>query len=236
MPILRRDVRVLERLRCTAPLALALALGVGGGAAFAQDDAATRYARLLADAESIAAHNALIERQLGSQQSELQALQTQLAGMDQTAAEFPALLQRMFEKLEQFVAADLPFVDPVSDRKARVERIRELMGSEGGSPSERFRRLLEAYQIEIEYGRTMADYKATLPDGREAEFVRIGRVSLMYRTADGEEAGYWDAQRGEWVADDDYKAAIAKALRIARKELAPDVVEVPVQAAKEVSS
>ena len=54
---------------------------------------------------------------------------------------------------------------------------RELMASVDASPSEKFRRLIEAYQIEMEYGRTMSSYRQTLADGREAEMVRLGRVS-----------------------------------------------------------
>ena len=225
----------MTQVRGAARLALALALGVGCGLA-AAEDAGARYARLVADAESIAAFNALIQRQIGSQESELAELQAQLATLDTTGAEFGPLLERMFASLEQFVAADVPFIDPVSDRKARIERLRELMTTEGTSPAERFRRLMEAYQIEMEYGRTMSDYKGSLPDGREAEFVRVGRVSLLYRTVDGSEAGYWDAAQKQWVIDGDYSGAILEALRISRKELAPDLIEVPVPAPQEVRS
>ena len=225
----------MTQVRGASRLALALALGVGCGLA-AAEDAGARYARLVADAESIAAFNALIQRQIGSQESELAELQAQLATLDTTGAEFGPLLERMFASLEQFVASDVPFIDPVSDRKARIERLRELMTTEGTSPAERFRRLMEAYQIEMEYGRTMSDYKGSLPDGREAEFVRVGRVSLLYRTVDGSEAGYWDAAQKQWVIDGDYSGAILEALRISRKELAPDLIEVPVPAPQEVRS
>jgi hypothetical protein len=95
---------------------------------------------------------------------------------------------------------------------------------------------MEAYQIEMEYGRTMSDYKGTLPDGREAEFVRVGRVSLLYRTVDGAETGYWDAGQKQWVIDNDFSSAVIEALRISRKELAPDLIEVPVPAPQEVRS
>ncbi len=236
MPTSRRDGRFTGRLWHAAPLVFALGLWAGGAGALADEAAATRYAQLLDDAESIAAYNTLVERQIGVQGTELQELDVQLATLDQTAADMPALLQRMFAKLEQFVAKDLPFVDTVSDRKARIERIRELMNSETASQGERFRRILEAYQIEIDYGRNMVDYKSTLPDGRDADFVRVGRVTLLYLTADGAESGYWDAERGEWVVDNSYQAVVSKALRMARKELAPDVIEVPVPAAKEVGS
>jgi hypothetical protein len=89
---------------------------------------------------------------------------------------------------------------------------------------------VEAYQIEMEYGRTMSAYKQTLADGREAEMVRLGRVVLMYRTVEGGETGYWDNERKEWVADPDMAAQIEEALGIAKEERAPDLIVVPVPA------
>lgn len=236
MPISRRDGQFMGRLRRAVPAVLAITLGTVATVALSDDGTATRYAQLLADAKGISAYNTLIERQIAVQGSELQELESQFATLDQTAEDMPALLQRMFDQLEQFVAGDLPFLDTVSDRKARIERIRELMDSETASQGERFRRIMEAYQIEIDYGRTMADYKATLPDGRDAEFVRVGRITLLYLTADGTESGYWDMEKGDWVVDNRYQTIVSKALRMARKELAPDVIEVPVPAAKEVGS
>jgi hypothetical protein len=103
------------------------------------------------------------------------------------------------------------------------------MGSVEASASEKFRRLIEAYQIELEYGRTMSFYKQNLADGREAEMVRLGRITLLYRTTDGE-TGYWDNQAKQWVADPDSAASIEDALSIAKEEKAPDLIIVPVPA------
>jgi hypothetical protein len=216
-------------------LLAALALAVTGVAADAQDGGA-RYAKLLADAESYQRYNTLIERQLDSQRSELASLEAQFLQLDGTAGDVTAMVQRMFESLEQFVAADLPFLDPVSDRNARMTRLRDLVADEGVALSEKYRRLLEAYQIELEYGRTVASYTGKTDDGRDAEFVRVGRVALLYRTSDGLESGYWDQVGGKWVVDNDTRDAVLHALRVARKELAPDVIQVPVPAAQEVGS
>ena len=54
-------------------------------------------------------------------------------------------------------------------------------------------------------------------DARTVEFVQLGRVSLMYRTLDGEETGYWDADQKTWVVDHSYAEAVEEAIRVARR-------------------
>jgi hypothetical protein len=104
--------------------------------------------------------------------------------------------------------------------------------------SEKYRRILEAYQIELEYGRTLEAYEGRLTgtDDRTVEFARLGRVSLMYRTLDGSETGYWDAEKMDWVVDESYREAVEEALRVARRDGAPDLLTVPVPAPQEVRS
>ena len=166
------------------------------------------------------------------------AIQKQVAEIDATGATIGALVQRLFDSLKAFVASDLPFVDPTGagpdSRSERIARLQEMMENEEVSNGERYRRLLEAYQIELDYGRNMVAYKGKLDDGRDVQFVRVGRVSLMYRTVDGKEAGYWDKQQKKWVVDNRYNDAIKKAILIASKELAPDLVTLPVPAPEEV--
>ena len=132
-------------------------------------------------------------------QEEIAALEEQIAALDATAVDVQPLLQRMFDDLVQFVASDVPFFK--AERDERMARLGELMANVEATASEKFRRIVEAYQIELEYGRTMSSYKQTLADGREAEMVRLGRVSLMYRTVEGAETGYWDNESKQWVPD-----------------------------------
>ena len=205
----------------------AIALCAVTGVSVAQD-AGTRYATLLGEADVTARYNATLEAQLQSQQNEMASLQAQIAGMDATAAEVPGMLQQMFDQLAAFVAADVPFL--AKERADRVSRLRELMGQDDKSAGEKFRRLLEAYTIEMEYGRTMDSYHGMLTDGREADFVRLGRVSLLYKTTEGNEVGYWDQQQKTWVAAPEYQRSIELALRIAKQTVAPDLITVPVPA------
>lgn len=235
MPTMMRDRQNFRRMRGAARLAIAMLLGGTCSLAVAQD-AGARYAQLVADSESLANYNKLIESQLQSQQQRVVIVEKELAGLDATGADINGLISRMYDQLVKFFAADLPFIDPVSDRNERMERLRGLMESEETSVSERYRRLLEAYQIEIEYGRNIEAYSSKLEDGRDADFVRVGRVALLYRTSDGEETGYWDKNEKKWVVDQSYESAVLDALRIAKKEVAPDLIAVPVPAPQEVRS
>jgi hypothetical protein len=204
-----------------------LAFGLCGfvGVATAQD-AGTRYAQTLTEARVAERYNAVLQQQVVSQQNEIAALERQLAQLDSTATDVQPLLQRMFDELAQFVEADLPFLK--TERTTRMERLEGVMLDIESTPSEKYRRLLEAYQIEMEYGRTMDTYKDML-DGQATEFVRLGRVSLMYRKEDGE-TGYWDKQQKAWVPDPDHARAIQQALEIANEVSAPDLITVPVPA------
>jgi len=205
-----------------------LAVAIASSALAQQPSAGERYARTLAEAEITARYNTQIEQQIRSQQSEIAVIEQDTAGLDATAAAVEPMLQKMFTELEAFVKADVPFF--AAERAARIEKLRDLMARVDASPGERFRRLIEAYQIEMEYGRTMSAYKDKLADGRDAEFVRLGRVSLFYRTDDGVESGYWDQQQKMWVPDRDSARAIEQALAIAKEQKAADLIIVPVPA------
>jgi Protein of unknown function (DUF3450) len=218
-----------SKLFSAATRCAVLAIGLAGvfGTAFAQE-AGSRYAEILADADITARYNAQLEQQLRSQQTKIASLEQQIVGLDATAVDVQPLLQRMYSELSEFVKKDIPFL--ASERTNRLDRLGELMAKSDATSSEKFRRLMEAYQIEMEFGRTMSAYKDAMQDGREAEFVRVGRVALLYRTADGEESGYWDNQQKSWVPDPDSASKVLEALRIAKEEIAADLITVPLPA------
>jgi hypothetical protein len=219
--------RISKRRFAAAAAGGLLAITVTG-ICVAQQTGGDRYARTLAEADITARYNVQIEQQLRTQEQEIAVLEQEVAALDATAVDVQPLLQRMFDELVQFVADDVPFFK--AERDERIARLRDVMANIDASASEKYRRLLEAYQIEMEYGRTMSSYKQTLADGREAEMVRLGRVTLLYRTVEDGETGYWDNERKEWVADPDAAAQIQEALSIAKEERAADLIIVPVPA------
>jgi len=198
-------------------------------------DAAGRYAQAMADADSLERYNKQLDSQVKSQEAEMASIERQLTEIETTNREVQPLMQQMVDTLDQFVKLDVPFL--LEERTARVQTLKDMMGRADVTISEKYRRILEAYQIELEYGRTLDAYSGRLgtgADARTVEFVRLGRVSLMYRTLDGAEVGYWDAQQKKWIPDASYRDDIQQALRVARGQGAKELLTVPVPAPKGV--
>ena len=64
---------------------------------------------------------------------------------------------------------------------------------------------------------------------REVEFLRLGRTALIYQTRDASSQGVWNKQTRQWEAlDSSYRTQITKGLRMAKKQLAPDLLMLPV--------
>ena len=200
-----------------------------------KQDLANRYAQIMAETDSLVKYNEHLSGQVKAQQSEMASIERQLLEIETTNREVQPLMQRMVDTLAEFISLDVPFL--LEERTKRINDIRDLQMRSDVSISEKYRRIMEAYQIELEFGRTFDSYQGTVGDGGSAktvEFVRLGRVSLMYQTLDGQETGYWDAMNKKWVMDNSYAAAVKDALGVAKKEGAPDLVTIPVPAPQDV--
>ena len=95
--------------------------------------------------------------------------------------------------------------------------------------------MLEAYNIELQYGRGIQTYRDTIDVGgapRDVDFLRIGRVALVYQSTDGAVSGAWDKSSGSWVdlPAGEYNAAIRKGIRIANKQATIELLNMPVSA------
>jgi hypothetical protein len=188
------------------------------------------YRQMLAEATSLKSYNEQLGAQVQSQDHEVQELTQQLSGIETTSREVLPMMQKMLATLEAFVKLDLPFLP--DERANRIASLKDMMSRADVSISEKYRRLVEAYQIEMEYGRTLEAYEGKVGD-RTVDFLRAGRVALMYQTLDGRESGYWDVDSKQWHVDNSYGSAVKAGLKIAKKQAAPDFVTVSVHAPKE---
>jgi hypothetical protein len=187
------------------------------------------YRQATAEAAGLKAYNDQLATQVKSQQDELTTMTRQLGEIETTSREALPMMQKMVATLAQFVKLDTPFLP--EERSNRIAQLQDMMTRADVSVSEKYRRIVEAYQIEIEYGRTIETYQGKVAD-KTVDFLRAGRVSLLYQSLDGGETGYWDADAKNWTRDDDYSDAITAGLKVARKQAAPDFIRLPVHAPK----
>jgi chromosome segregation ATPase len=200
-------------------------------------DAEARADQANAEAESLERFNRALEEQVRTQEADLASLNRQLVEIETTNREVQPLMQQMVDTLARFIELDVPFL--IEERTERVRNLQNLMGRADVTISEKYRLILEAYQIELDYGQTFEAYEGRLGEGADArtvEFAKLGRVSLMYRTLDGTETGYWDANQRMWVVDNSYLDTIEAAIRVARGDDTADLLIVPVPPPQEVRS
>jgi hypothetical protein len=191
----------------------------------------TDYRDTLRETESLRRYNEQMELQIKAQEEEMASITQQIAEIERTNREIYPLMQRMVETMEQFVALDIPFLK--AERAKRIATIKDTLVRADVSTAEKYRRVLEAYTIEMEYGRTIEAYEEKLGEGEESRtvnFVRLGRSALLYQALDGSETGYWNADEKKFVEDNGYEDEVTHALRVARKQTAPDLIVAPIRA------
>lgn len=183
--------------------------------------------------DGLKVYNSLLQRQVDNQLAEIEALNTSIDSVALIERQIVPMMTRMIDSLEEFIRLDTPFL--MEERTERIERLRDMMERSDVTAAEKFRQVIEAYQIENEFGRTIEAYKGSVEiDGREQEvdFLRIGRVSLTYQSVGGQHTGGWDPASNSWVSlpPATYQNQVSDGLRVARKQVAPDLIVVPVPA------
>jgi len=186
--------------------------------------------------DGLITYNSLLQRQVDNQEAEKVALSESITNVALIERQIIPMMTRMLDSLELFIQLDTPFL--LAERTERLERLRGMMERSDVSSAEKFRRVIEAYQIENDYGRTIEAYKGTVPingNPQEVDFLRIGRVSLAYQSVGATYTGAWDKAAGDWIELDasEFKNQVNDGLRVARKQVAPDLVVVPVAAPTE---
>jgi hypothetical protein len=197
------------------------------------DDLLAQYRTVLKQIDSIRIYNEQMRKLIASQETELASLADQLGRVQLVGRSVTPLMLRMIDAIEDFVSLDVPFL--IEERTKRIADLRKLMGRADVTNAEKYRQIMEAYQIENEYGRTIESYRSTVQlGGRETtvDFLRFGRIALVFQSLDQANAGVWNQKTRSWdPLDSSYRSAIRQGLRIARKQAAPDLIRLPLPAA-----
>lgn len=191
-------------------------------------DLLSEYRAVVRETEALRIYNDNLEHVVVDQRDEIQSINRQLEGLETTNRGVVPLMLEMIEALDRIVEADIPF--RIEERRARVERLRNMMDQAEVTASEKYRRVMEAYQGELEFGRTTEAYSDSLPTtGQTVDFLRVGRTLLVYQTSDGSTTGWFNPNsRAYEELPDRYRLEVREGLAIARNEKAPDLVMLPV--------
>jgi septal ring factor EnvC (AmiA/AmiB activator) len=191
-----------------------------------------QYRSALSALENLKDYNAQMERQVGDQKQEIARREAELGQIEQTRRHIVPFMLRMLKVYEQLVELDIPFLP--QERQRRVEQLKAMMNRSDITLAEKYRRLLEAYRVEAEYGHTIEAYQGKLENGgavRTVQFLRLGRVGLYYLTLDGSEAASWHPREKRWLElGDGYREPLKQAILIAERQLPPDLVKLPLPA------
>ncbi len=192
-----------------------------------------QYRSATRQTETLRTYNNHMRQLIASQEQEKQSLQKQLQDIEITQREILPLALNMLDSLEKFIQLDLPFL--AQERNERLTKLKDMMVRADITHAEKFRRILEAYQIENDYGNSIEVYRGELDHNDSqsvVDYLRLGRVALYYQSLDGNESGFWDNSNGQWQPlGSEYRNAIRNGIRIARKEAAPDLLRLPLPAA-----
>jgi hypothetical protein len=192
------------------------------------------YRGVVDETENLKVYHDYVATLVADQQRGIDSLQTQIDGIGGIERGIVPLMFRMIDSLEQFIELDVPI--KIDERKERVERLRDIMANSDVTVSERFRQVIESYQIENEYGQSMAPYTGTLDyQGTEitVDFVNLGRTALLALSLDQKSAWVWDNNARAWEElGAEYLNAIVIAVRMANKRLPANLLKLPIKAAE----
>lgn len=191
---------------------------------------AAEYRNVVDETEINKVYNDHVQGIVNEQNAEIASLEEQIKEIENTKRNVVPLMYRMVDVLDQFVNADIPI--KLEARKARVQKLRDLMVNPNVSTSEKYRQILEAYQIEKDYGSAVEAWQATeVFEGKEitADFAHVGRVALIAESKDLKHAWVWDNSQRNWIAlGDEYLKDVTKTIRMARKQAPMELIKLPI--------
>lgn len=172
-----------------------------------------------------------LEALVKDQHSELSNIDQQISDIEQTRQGVVPLMYKMIDGLKQTVKNDKPI--RIEQRNLRIEKLETMMTVANVSDAEKYRRILEAYQIELDYGIKLGVYqgKITLDDDKtiEANILYLGRISLIARNFNQDKYWAWDQKEKSWtLLDSSLNSDLNHAYGVANKEVAPSLLTLPV--------
>ena len=192
-----------------------------------------QYRAINKEIDGLKVYNRLMRAQVEGQQATLEDIALSMDRVDVINRQIFPLMERMIDGLEQSIELDVPFL--MTERRERMADLKGIMERSDVSVAEKFRKVMEAYQIENDYGNSSEYYQESLTiDGETRSFnmLRIGRIGLYFQSDDTKVTGRWNNQTKQFERDDSARNEVRKGLRMARQLIAPELIVIPVEASE----
>ena len=194
------------------------------------NDMVQQYRDAISKTDSLETYNVQLSKLIKQQEVSLSSIKRQLDNVEETQRSIVPFMLKMIDTLEKFVMLDLPFL--TQERQQRVADLKTIMDRPDVTLPDKYRRIMEAYQIEMEYGRTIESYTdAVKLDGQEytVDILRVGRLLISFQTLDGKLSGLWNKESNTWQKlSSKYDRSIKQGIQIAKKQAPPELIKLPI--------
>ena len=191
------------------------------------------YNITLNEIENYRTYNAQLKKNIADQESEKASIKEQIEQIKKTRKEIVPFMTKMLGTLREFIDLDVPFLE--EERRKRLTSLMEMMDKAKFSVSEKYRKIMEAYQFEMEYGKTIETYTGKQQVGDKqlvVNYLRLGRLGFFYQTLDAKTQGFWNVKTGRWEPlTSGTGKNLAGAIEIAKKLKAPSLITLPLTTA-----
>lgn len=196
-------------------------------------DLVQEYHDAIRKTDSLGTYNGQLSKLIKQQKVSLNSIKRQLDNVEETQRNIVPLMIKMIDTLEKFVELDLPFL--IQERQQRVADLKSVMDRPDVALPDKYRRIMQAYQIEMEYGRTIEAYSDTVNiENKEytVDVLRVGRLLISFQTLDGKMSGLWNKESKAWEkVSSEYDRSIKQGIQIAKKQAPPELIKLPINMA-----
>ena len=189
-----------------------------------------QFEQLQAEQKQLQQQRQDLQEYIDASQARIATKEKQLADIEQISSQIQPFLEEMLTLLKTQVLDGYPFLS--DEREKRIDNLEHLMIDPEVSVSEKYRKIMEAFLVEAEYGTTIETYQETIAiDGQTmlVDIFRLGRLSLFYQSLDRKQCGFYNIAANAWQplpASDN--PSIHAAIDIAAKRKPVEILSLPV--------
>ena len=189
----------------------------------------SRYKTLADQVERQALELEVVKAQALTLEQAVAQKQQRLENAQKMGQELTPFLQDALARLQLLLYEGDAFL--LTERQTRMDRLQNTTTAPDISPGEMYRKVMEAFFVEAEYGNTVEVYREALDvDGAEirVNVLRFGRLALFCQTLDEKQCGVFDPSSNQWRwLSAKFVPELSRAFSMAQKQLPMDIVTLP---------